>query len=80
MTGRGGAIGDSLCTDARVRKISFTGSRDVGEHICQVAGLKRVRTVGGRTIAQDEESCVVVGMPRAAIDSGAIPVWAMSRW
>ncbi len=28
--------------DARVRKISFTGSRDVGEHICRTAGLKRV--------------------------------------
>jgi glyceraldehyde-3-phosphate dehydrogenase (NADP+) len=42
LTGVGGAIGDALCTDARVRKISFTGSRDVGEHICKVAGIKRV--------------------------------------
>jgi len=25
-----------------VRKISFTGSREVGEHLCQKAGLKRV--------------------------------------
>jgi len=42
LTGSGGTLGDPLCTDPRVRKISFTGSRDVGEHICRVAGIKRV--------------------------------------
>jgi acyl-CoA reductase-like NAD-dependent aldehyde dehydrogenase len=42
LTGAGGTIGDALSKDRRVRKISFTGSREVGEHICQVAGLKRV--------------------------------------
>ncbi len=42
LTGSGGTIGDALVRDPRVRKISFTGSRDVGAHICQVAGLKRV--------------------------------------
>ena len=42
VTGSGGQIGDGLCSDPRVRKISFTGSRDVGEHICHVAGLKKV--------------------------------------
>ncbi len=42
VTGSGGQIGDALCSDPRVRKISFTGSRDVGEHICHVAGLKKV--------------------------------------
>ncbi|MEX0977935.1 MAG: aldehyde dehydrogenase family protein, partial [Pirellulales bacterium] len=42
LTGSGGAIGDTLSSDPRVRKISFTGSREVGEHICKVAGLKRV--------------------------------------
>jgi acyl-CoA reductase-like NAD-dependent aldehyde dehydrogenase len=42
LTGSGGEIGDLLCADRRVRKITFTGSRDVGEHICKVAGLKKV--------------------------------------
>ena len=42
LTGQGGDIGDALCSDRRVRKITFTGSRDIGEHICHVAGLKRV--------------------------------------
>ncbi|TMI79532.1 MAG: aldehyde dehydrogenase family protein, partial [Bacillati bacterium ANGP1] len=34
--------GEALCRDPRVRKITFTGSRDVGEQICRVAGLKKV--------------------------------------
>ena len=42
ITGPGRQIGEGLCSDPRVRKISFTGSRDVGEHICHVAGLKKV--------------------------------------
>ena len=42
ITGSGGEIGEALCRDPRVRKITFTGSRDVGEQICRVAGLKKV--------------------------------------
>lgn len=42
ITGSGGAIGEALCRDPRVRKISFTGSRDVGEMITRVAGIKKV--------------------------------------
>jgi acyl-CoA reductase-like NAD-dependent aldehyde dehydrogenase len=42
LTGTGGDIGDVLASDPRVRKISFTGSRDVGERICRTAGLKKV--------------------------------------
>jgi two-component system chemotaxis response regulator CheB len=35
------------------------------------AGLLAVRRAGGMTIAQDEASCVVYGMPRAAVELGA---------
>ena len=42
LTGSGASIGEAICSDPRVRKISFTGSRDVGEQICKVAGIKRV--------------------------------------
>ncbi len=42
ITGSGGEIGAALCSDPRVRKITFTGSRDVGERICQKAGIKKV--------------------------------------
>ena len=34
-------------------------------------GLEAVRKAGGRTIAEHESSCVVYGMPRAAIERGA---------
>jgi acyl-CoA reductase-like NAD-dependent aldehyde dehydrogenase len=42
LTGPGGELGDALCRDKRVRKISFTGSVPVGERICQVAGIKKI--------------------------------------
>ncbi len=42
LTGSGAEVGEALCKDPRVRKITFTGSRDVGERICQIAGLKKV--------------------------------------
>ncbi|HJN12600.1 MAG TPA: aldehyde dehydrogenase family protein [Pirellulaceae bacterium] len=42
VTGSGSAVGETLCADRRVRKISFTGSVEVGRRICQVAGLKKV--------------------------------------
>ena len=35
------------------------------------AGMLAVRNAGGRTIAQDEASCVVYGMPREAVELGA---------
>ncbi len=35
------------------------------------SGLSQIRQAGGTTIAQDEESCVVFGMPREAIRMGA---------
>ena len=34
-------------------------------------GLRSLRTAGSRTLAEDEESCVVFGMPQAAIKLGA---------
>ena len=42
LTGSGGKVGDALCGDKRVRKITFTGSYEVGDHICRVAGMKKV--------------------------------------
>ena len=35
-------------------------------------GLKAIRDGGGRTLGQDEHSCVVYGMPKAAADLGAV--------
>lgn len=35
-------------------------------------GLGRIKSSGGYTLAQDEESCVVYGMPKAAIEMGTV--------
>jgi glyceraldehyde-3-phosphate dehydrogenase (NADP+) len=42
VTGPGKVVGEAIVRDSRVRKVSFTGSRDVGEHLCSIAGIKRV--------------------------------------
>jgi len=47
--------------------IIMTGMGDDG-----AAGLLEMRKAGAHTVAQDEESCVVFGMPREAIKRGAV--------
>lgn len=47
--------------------IIMTGMGDDG-----AAGLLEMRTAGSRTLAQDEESCVVYGMPREAVKRGGV--------
>ena len=42
ITGPGSEIGDVLTGDPRVRKITFTGSMEIGERICRNAGIKKV--------------------------------------
>ncbi len=42
VTGPGGEIGDVLTGDPRVRRITFTGSMEIGERICRNAGIKKV--------------------------------------
>ena len=64
ITGPGGEIGDAICSDPRVRKITFTGSRDVGEHICHTAGIKKV------TMELGSNSPLIV-MPDADIEKVA---------
>jgi glyceraldehyde-3-phosphate dehydrogenase (NADP+) len=42
LVGPGSSVGAALCADARVRKISFTGSEAVGNAIARAAGAKRL--------------------------------------
>ena len=42
VTGSGAEIGDAITGDKRVRKITFTGSMEVGDQICRNAGIKKV--------------------------------------
>lgn len=39
-------------------------------------GIKKLKAVGGYCIAQDEDSCVVYGMPRAIIENGLADIVA----
>jgi two-component system chemotaxis response regulator CheB len=57
--------------------VLMTGMGDDGAE-----GMGAVKAAGGMTIAQNEESCVVFGMPKAAIDRGyalrVVPLDAMA--
>ena len=35
-------------------------------------GLVHVKDIGGVTIAQDEQSCIIYGMPKAAYETGCV--------
>lgn len=58
--------------------IIMTGMGDDG-----AAGLLEMRQAGARTLAQDEDSCVVFGMPKEAIKRGGVertvPLSAIAR-
>lgn len=64
ITGSGAVIGNAICTDRRVRKISFTGSQEIGAHICRTAGLKRITMELG-------SNCPLVVLPDADLDKVA---------
>jgi len=64
LTGSGATLGEAIARDGRVRKISFTGSRDVGEQIVRSAGLKKV------TMELGSNSPIIV-LPDANLDKVA---------
>lgn len=37
-----------------------------------VEGLRAIRDAGGRTLAESEETCVIYGMPKAAVEAGVV--------
>ena len=36
------------------------------------AGIRHIKEIGGTTIAQDQESSAIYGMPKAAVETGAV--------
>ena len=67
VTGSGGEIGDALVADRRVRKVTFTGSREIGDRICRMAGIKKV------TMELGSNSPLII-MPDADLDKVAAAV------
>lgn len=57
---------------ARVYKDGAIGVILTGMGRDGVMGMKTLKQMHGKTIAQDEKSCVVFGMPKEAIDTGVI--------
>jgi two-component system chemotaxis response regulator CheB len=55
------------CAGANALGVIMTGMGDDG-----AVGLAEMRTAGAHTLAQDEESCVVFGMPKEAIKRGGV--------
>ncbi|MCE5233870.1 MAG: chemotaxis response regulator protein-glutamate methylesterase [Mizugakiibacter sp.] len=66
------------CAGANALGIIMTGMGDDG-----AAGLLEMRKAGARTVAQDEASCVVYGMPKEAVGRDAVeksvPLSAIAR-
>ncbi len=61
-----------LSSVAHVYKAKSIGIIMTGMGSDGVRGMKQLKEAGGTTIAQDEKSCIVFGMPKVAIDSGCI--------
>ncbi len=59
VVGPGGTVGEQLVRDPRVGKVTFTGSREVGRRITEIAGIKKVTLELGNTapviVAEDAD-------------------------
>jgi len=57
------------CGHKKIIAVMMTGMGNDGSE-----GILKIKMVGGKTIAQDESTCVVYGMPKSAVNIGAIDI------
>ncbi|HYG23618.1 MAG TPA: chemotaxis response regulator protein-glutamate methylesterase [Verrucomicrobiae bacterium] len=57
----------AACAGSHAVTVLLTGMGSDGAQ-----GMKKLKAAGSQTIAQDESTCVVYGMPRAAVDLGVV--------
>lgn len=77
VTGRGAVIGNALVSDPRIRMVSFTGGREVGEKIYQQAGLKKIALELGSNCPAIVMEDADIGLALEACISGAF--WAAGQ-
>jgi len=70
VIGPGGEVGESLVTNDKVRKITFTGSAKVGHRLTQIAGIKRITLELGNNSATiiEKDADIDKAIPRC-VDS-----------
>lgn len=66
------AVDVTMLSGAKVFKNKTVGVILTGMGSDGAKGMEEIKRYGGKTIAQDEKSCVVFGMPKAAIERGVV--------
>ena len=66
------SINAMMLSAAKVFKKKMVGVLLTGMGKDGVKGMKAIYDAGGRTVAQNKESSVIYGMPKAAFESGAV--------
>jgi len=66
------AVDISMITGAQSFKDKTVGVLLTGMGVDGTKGMEEIKKFGGKTIAQDEKSCIVFGMPKAAIEKGVV--------
>lgn len=86
VTGSGSSVGSTLIDDARVRKVSFTGSTEVGQSILRASAdtMKRVTLeLGGKSanviFADADVAAAAAAAPWAVFDNSGQDCCARSR-
>ncbi len=65
-------VDEMMISTARVYRSRNIGVILTGMGSDGVKGMKMIKDLGGVNIAQDEETCVIYGMPKAAINAGVV--------
>lgn len=66
------AVDISMITGAQSFKEKTLGILLTGMGVDGAKGMEEIKRFGGKTIAQDEKSCIVFSMPKAAIERGVV--------
>ncbi len=68
---------------SRLKKYNLVAMLLTGMGKDGAVGMGRIQAAGGYTVAQDQKTCVIYGMPKAAVEAGHVnaelPLYEMSR-